>query len=1057
MYVTHGNRVLPDDAWRRTHVRRLLQLVAASGNASIARTELMKALWPEQDEERARNRLHHTIHLARKAFAVHLGPDVATLVIDGERVSIARSGGIQIDAQEFCAVVAGDDTEPGRPQRVERAIELYRGDFAADWDDCEHVHGLRTYFRQSYRALLCEGADSAVAGEDLQAASTWAERLVLAEPERPDRYRHVLLWLAESGAADSALTLLQQARGEVESELGKEAVAPLDELVKTIRMRANSTPGQGVPALSGARRNMKRREIERAPERLSGRGIDMSLATEVLSDPACLILTLIGPPGVGKSALARELGFNIQASCRDGGLIVDATGAESPEALAQRIAAAMCAEATVCSDTILSTLRTHELVLVLDGLEPGDALAGYVASLAGYARDCRIVVTSRWMLRVTGERVVPLTALGALGWTTPSQHAPRAPAAALDVLLRNAPVHAIRNTAAPSSREQLQRIAELLDGLPAALEVGARCLGFLEPAELLGALESDPLAFLESMAEADPKARCLIEDTCVWVDLAISDSRAILLFAAMFEGRFSRADLHALCRPEGEEAVEHALRVAIEASLMVRGSDYDGLREVSWFRFPSLVRCVLQRALAAQGLRPEARQRYLQWGLRGPDGATGPDGLADHRSLASACAWFTLRVADVDALIVLLDDVGRGDEIVDFAERHARAWTLFRDPAPALRWLALALARCSGALRPARATLLLERARLLVRLGDTTRACYDAEQAFGLASLLGAEPLRERAAELLRMPGGLVPDDAAGAGPWAPEARLLRAKVLEAGESLLGVARLAADHGELGHALSLSTDASLAFRSQRNSSGLLRALRYSARMAFAMGQTDLSREHIDTMRPLVEMGEHRIEQARVNLLLADLALSDRKTEVAIRLATQELERAIRAADMSGQARAFRVLSWAHLAERWDQVAGVLGGQFLRCAQDSAEHGLIASAYLLHALLGARGGRPEDARQSLRALQWLMTDMQSPIDLQSSLVVLAELAILLDRPAAARRLAQTLAAFAATPAHLLRPMTLAASKALHLTHDDTTPGAPIRPIAELAFVVELILS
>jgi DNA-binding SARP family transcriptional activator len=66
--VEFSEGAVDDSVWRRVHARRLLQLLGSSTRQSEARASVLEALWPDFDEARARNRLHHTIHWIRKSL-----------------------------------------------------------------------------------------------------------------------------------------------------------------------------------------------------------------------------------------------------------------------------------------------------------------------------------------------------------------------------------------------------------------------------------------------------------------------------------------------------------------------------------------------------------------------------------------------------------------------------------------------------------------------------------------------------------------------------------------------------------------------------------------------------------------------------------------------------------------------------------------------------------------------------------------------------------------------------------------------------------------------------
>jgi DNA-binding SARP family transcriptional activator len=78
----------------RHHVRAVLALAGAS-QQGIGRDELVDALWPGSSAAAGRNRLYHTVHLARQALA--------EVSWDDEWLAV-RAGRVQLDERVWCDV-----------------------------------------------------------------------------------------------------------------------------------------------------------------------------------------------------------------------------------------------------------------------------------------------------------------------------------------------------------------------------------------------------------------------------------------------------------------------------------------------------------------------------------------------------------------------------------------------------------------------------------------------------------------------------------------------------------------------------------------------------------------------------------------------------------------------------------------------------------------------------------------------------------------------------------------------------------------------------------------
>ena len=223
---------------------------------------------------------------------------------------------------------------------------------------------------------------------------------------------------------------------------------------------------------------------------------DMRLLREWFADPTARLITLIGPGGVGKSRLALELAHGIADETSS--LVVFVPLAAIRD---QRLVGSAIAEALGLADLSAAELprRTRAacadrpVVLVLDNFEQVLDAATLVANLLTAAPSLRLLVTSRTPLHLRGEReylvgplAVPIAdeALAPLDLN-------QAPAVRLFVERARDVQHDFDVT--PANGPTLAAICRRLDALPLALELAARWIKVLTPADLLGRLERDVL------------------------------------------------------------------------------------------------------------------------------------------------------------------------------------------------------------------------------------------------------------------------------------------------------------------------------------------------------------------------------------------------------------------------------------------------------------------------------------------------------------------------------------------------------------------------------------
>lgn len=150
------------------------------------------------------------------------------------------------------------------------------------------------------------------------------------------------------------------------------------------------------------------------PTVLIGRDEDAAAISKRLLQPELRLLTLLGPPGIGKTRLALQIATKALDEFTDGVFLVDL---------------APIVEANLVVETIVSTLgipdmgpqtplqhlkaflRDKQILLLLDNFEQILAAAPDIAELVIACPLLKILVTSRAPLRIRQERQIPVSPL----------------------------------------------------------------------------------------------------------------------------------------------------------------------------------------------------------------------------------------------------------------------------------------------------------------------------------------------------------------------------------------------------------------------------------------------------------------------------------------------------------------------------------------------------------------------------------------------------------------------------------------------------------------------
>ena len=225
---------------------------------------------------------------------------------------------------------------------------------------------------------------------------------------------------------------------------------------------------------------------------LVGREHELSLLQQFLLQPDVRLLTVLGPPGVGKTRLSLALAQSALEHFADGVYFVSLASVNEPELVVAAIARTLRARqvsqfAEPTLDLLKQWLHDQQMLLVLDNFEQVVRAAPLVADLLQASPSLKVLATSREALHLRGEKQFPLSPLtfpAPLDAGTELESLPeRYPAVKLFVERAQTLRPEFRLTHENASA--LAEICARLDGLPLAIELVAARVRSLSPEQLL--------------------------------------------------------------------------------------------------------------------------------------------------------------------------------------------------------------------------------------------------------------------------------------------------------------------------------------------------------------------------------------------------------------------------------------------------------------------------------------------------------------------------------------------------------------------------------------------
>jgi predicted ATPase/transcriptional regulator with XRE-family HTH domain len=276
------------------------------------------------------------------------------------------------------------------------------------------------------------------------------------------------------------------------------------------------------------------------PTPLIGREHETGMIVRQLMDPACRMLTLTGPGGVGKTRLAIEAARQLEGKFSDGIYFLSMAGIRSTEFIIPAVADALgllFSGSLNPEDQMISYLRQKEILLVCDNFEQIVAGAALLSQILQQVPKVKLLLTSREQLRLQWEWVFEVQ-----GLPVPEQVQPGVLEnnSAIALFLQRARQTAGTLSLTDENTEALVQICKLVDGLPLAIELAASWVRLMSLSEIAHELERS-LDLLETNLFDVParhrSIRSVFEHS--W-DLLTAEERAVLMRLSLFQGGFTR-------------------------------------------------------------------------------------------------------------------------------------------------------------------------------------------------------------------------------------------------------------------------------------------------------------------------------------------------------------------------------------------------------------------------------------------------------------------------------------------------------------------------------------
>lgn len=592
----------------------VLAVLALRAGRPVPVTRLVDALWGEHIPPSADKAVQAVVSRLRSATGLGVERRGESYVLDLEPDAV--------DAVRFETLVGSARSGPAteRAERLRAALSGWGGDLLGDDPTLCPVRDsarLAELHSSATEELFEAELDSGFSVDPVE-----IESFLTDHPYRERSWAALIVALYRLGRQADALAAYQRARARLVEDLG---VEPGPEL-----RRAQLAVLTQDDALLAGRRLTLMRPPPAPLDSIVGRQTEIEEFSALLANGR--LLTLVGLGGIGKTRLAAELARRAAREFADGVCFVELADVES-----DRILSAVVDAGAV--DLVGGVTNAGELLLVLDNCEH---VLPDVSDLAlrwlGAHPELRILATSRESLGIPGEtvrEVGPLPVMAGAGAD-----------GAIDLLVERAKAAAPRLALDGAAVRELNRICEIVSGIPLALELAASRLATTDPKSLADELAQRADA-LTRPRRTHTGRHSSMEDALAWSFERLTEAeRETLTRLAVFRGGFQRDVLP----PESGDAIDGL----VSSSLVT----FDGQRY-------SILEPVRQFAMrhSAPAQLESARNGQADWAVAFAEDA-GRNLMTDQRAwanrvdteranLAAAIDWSLGRPGDLRAARIL--------------------------------------------------------------------------------------------------------------------------------------------------------------------------------------------------------------------------------------------------------------------------------------------------------------------------------------------------------------------------------------------------------------------